>query len=48
MVGSATFNLYTITGLCMLAVEAGDDGKRKIEGLTVHAIQVSLASFMVI
>ena len=33
IVGSATFNLYVIMGLCMLAVEPGDAGE-KLRGLS--------------
>jgi len=43
VVGSATFNLYVITGLCMCALEVGET--RKIEGLTVHAIQAVTSLF---
>ena len=38
VVGSATFNLYVITGLCMVALPTGET--RKIDGLLVHSIQV--------
>ena len=41
VVGSATFNLYVITGLCMTALEAGE--LRKIDGLMVHTVQVTHA-----
>lgn len=37
VVGSATFNLYVILGLCMVALEPGEF--RKIDGLSVHIIQ---------
>jgi solute carrier family 8 (sodium/calcium exchanger) len=38
VVGSATFNLYVITGLCMIALDDGE--QRKIDGLIIHAMQV--------
>ena len=38
VVGSATFNLYVITAICMVGLEARE--MRKIEGMTVHVIQV--------
>ena len=43
VVGSATFNLYVITGLCMAALEAGET--RKIDGLVVHGIQAFFSLF---
>jgi len=36
VVGSAAFNLYVISGICMIALDDGDS--RKIEGLTVFFI----------
>eukprot|EP00286_Rhodomonas_abbreviata_P014161 CAMPEP_0181316758 /NCGR_PEP_ID=MMETSP1101-20121128/16068_1 /TAXON_ID=46948 /ORGANISM="Rhodomonas abbreviata, Strain Caron Lab Isolate" /LENGTH=860 /DNA_ID=CAMNT_0023424031 /DNA_START=128 /DNA_END=2710 /DNA_ORIENTATION=- len=36
VVGSASFNLYVITGLCMVALPPGET--RRIEGFTVHVI----------
>jgi len=39
VVGSASFNLYVITGICMMALEAGQ--LRKIEGLSVYALTAS-------
>jgi len=39
VVGSASFNLYVITGICMLALEAGE--VRKIEGVAVYSLTAS-------
>ena len=43
VVGSAAFNLYVITGICMVALEEGET--RKVEGVTVFLITATSSLF---